>query len=135
MSANQILPAEYELVLAEHRRLVRELDVLLNGEKGAAAQARLVDLVAQVRRDGIIAKTVSVERDLALGAALERAAGELPEGYEVRVEVERGCGTVALYDPDCDRIEEFLGDGLGEQVVNAIEYACARAEDEDGAPD
>lgn len=39
--------ADYEEVLADHRRLVRELDVALNGE-GAAKQASLGDLVAQV---------------------------------------------------------------------------------------
>lgn len=40
---------DYEAVLADHSRLVRELDVLLNGEAGAAPQASLCDLVAQVR--------------------------------------------------------------------------------------
>lgn len=39
---------DYEEVLADHRRLVRELDVALNGD-GAAKQASLCDLVAQVR--------------------------------------------------------------------------------------
>lgn len=42
-----ITPGEYEEVLADHRRLVRELDVLLNGD-GAAKQASLCDIVAQV---------------------------------------------------------------------------------------
>lgn len=40
--------ADYEEVLADHRRLVRELDVLLNGEEGAAKQASLCDIVAQL---------------------------------------------------------------------------------------
>jgi hypothetical protein len=35
---------------ADRLRLVRELDVALNGEAGAAKQASLVDLVAQVQR-------------------------------------------------------------------------------------
>lgn len=35
--------------LDDKRRLTRELDVLLNGEEGAAAQASLCDIVAQVR--------------------------------------------------------------------------------------
>lgn len=49
--ANENLTIEdYEEVLADHRRLVRELDVLLNGEEGAAKQASLCDIVAQVRR-------------------------------------------------------------------------------------
>ena len=41
--------ADYEEVLADHRRLVREMDVLLNGD-GAAKQASLCDIVAQVAR-------------------------------------------------------------------------------------
>lgn len=44
--------ADYEAVLADHRRLVRELDVLLNGD-AAARQASLCDIVAQVRKEGI----------------------------------------------------------------------------------
>lgn len=40
-------PADYEEVLADNRRLTRELDVLLNGD-GAAKQAALCDIVAQV---------------------------------------------------------------------------------------
>lgn len=41
--------ADIDAVLADHKRLVRELDVLLNGEAGAAEQASLCDIVAQVR--------------------------------------------------------------------------------------
>jgi len=40
-------------VIADHKRLVRELDVLLNGEEGTAKQASLCDIVAQVQREGI----------------------------------------------------------------------------------
>lgn len=59
---------DYERVLADHRRLVRELDVLLNGD-GAAAQASLCDIVAQVKRDGIkasarVADTSAIIRDV-----------------------------------------------------------------------
>ena len=41
---------DYEEVLADHNRLVRDLDVLLNGEDGAAKQASLCDIVSQIRR-------------------------------------------------------------------------------------
>ncbi|WNL63657.1 hypothetical protein ST4_099 [Aeromonas phage ST4] len=41
---------------ADHQRLVRDLDVLLNGEAGAAKQASLCGLVAQVAKDGVVAK-------------------------------------------------------------------------------
>lgn len=41
--------ADYEQALEDQMRLTRELDVLLNGEEGAAQQASLADLVAQLR--------------------------------------------------------------------------------------
>lgn len=51
--AEALTSADYEEVLADHRRLVRELDVALNGEEGAAKQASLCDIVRQVKREGI----------------------------------------------------------------------------------
>jgi hypothetical protein len=41
--------AENEMSRTDHKRLVRELDVALNGEDGAAKQAALCDIVAQVK--------------------------------------------------------------------------------------
>lgn len=46
---------DYEQIFADHRRLVRELDVLINGEDGAAEQASLCDIVAQVKRECLMA--------------------------------------------------------------------------------
>jgi hypothetical protein len=40
-----------------------------------------------------------LEADAATERALQRAAKELPEGWIVRVEVERGAGWVDLHDP------------------------------------
>lgn len=45
-----ITAMDYEAVLADHRRLVRELDVALSGEAGAAKQASLCDLIAQAQQ-------------------------------------------------------------------------------------
>lgn len=47
------LPSSYDdaLARADVKRLTRELDVLLNGEDGAARQASLCDLVAQVQAE------------------------------------------------------------------------------------
>ena len=39
----------YREIMDNHRRLVRELDVALNGEDGAAQQASLCDIVGQVK--------------------------------------------------------------------------------------
>ena len=60
---------------ADHQRLVRELDVLLNGEAGAAKQASLCDLVAQVAKDGVVAKA----RFDAMLEAMHGVAGILDE--------------------------------------------------------
>ena len=46
---SELTTKDYEEVLEDHRRLVRELDVLINGEAGAAKQASLCDIVAQIR--------------------------------------------------------------------------------------
>ena len=43
------LLADYEEVNEDKKRLVREIDVILNGEDGAAKQASLCDIVAQLR--------------------------------------------------------------------------------------
>jgi len=47
VDVNKLTVEDYEEVLKDHRRLVRKLDVLLNGE-GAAEQASLCDIVCQV---------------------------------------------------------------------------------------
>lgn len=44
------LVADHEEVHRDHQRLVRDLDVLLNGEAGAAKQASLCDIVSQMAR-------------------------------------------------------------------------------------
>lgn len=41
--------ADYEEAFRDHRRLVREIDVIINGEAGAAPQASLCDLVGQIQ--------------------------------------------------------------------------------------
>jgi hypothetical protein len=65
------------------------------------------------------------QRWMALGEAVERGARDLPKGHELHVEVERDAGTVALYDGDCDRLTEFEGDTLADQINKAIDYAVA----------
>jgi len=62
-----------------------------------------------------------------LWLATLRACGELPEGYEVRIELENGCGMVVWYD---DRGERHVIDGEGylyDDVNEAIDLAIQRA--------
>lgn len=42
---------DYKASFEDHKRLVKELDIALNGEYGAAEQASLCDIVSQVIRD------------------------------------------------------------------------------------
>lgn len=71
--------AAYEEVNADKNRLVRELDVMLNGEDGAAKQASLCDIVAQLaalRRQASAPLALEfVERDARI-AELERQLAE-----------------------------------------------------------
>lgn len=52
--------ADYELAFADHRRLVREIDIIMNGA-GAALQASLCDLVGDIKHLG---KVRDSEREL-----------------------------------------------------------------------
>lgn len=59
-----------------------------------------------------------------IGRLLHKAAGALPDGWEVQVRVERGWGGVVLHDPDGETTD--LDDGetsLSEQVERAIDAA------------
>lgn len=48
-------------VIADHHRLVKELDVALNGEDGAAKQASLCDIVGQVLKEKFVPAKVAAE--------------------------------------------------------------------------
>lgn len=72
--------ADYEEVLTDHRRLVRELDVLLNGD-GAAQQASLCDIVSQVRRERIKAQAPAAAGDAREVDPLQGAANWLVQAH------------------------------------------------------
>ncbi len=46
--SDELTVADYEEAFRDHRRLVREIDVIMNGDK-AAKQASLCDLVGQIK--------------------------------------------------------------------------------------
>jgi len=47
---SELTIADYEEVLADKRRLTREIDVAMHGEEGAAKQASLCDLIEPAKR-------------------------------------------------------------------------------------
>ncbi|WP_274644179.1 hypothetical protein [Pseudomonas serbica] len=64
-----------------------------------------------------------------LYAAVERAAGELPEGWEIQMGIERGAGTVNLFDPDDCEVEFATNhERLDYTVIDALEAAKAQSQ-------
>lgn len=59
----------------------------------------------------------------AIGAAVQRAAGELPEGYDLHIEIERDAGCVRLYLPDSDAsLADFGGgDTFADEINSAVD--------------
>lgn len=56
----------------------------------------------------------------ALNSAVQRAASELPDGYTITVEVERGYGGVSWCNPDGEQCDEYHSDILAEDVIDAL---------------
>ena len=74
-------------------------------------------------------------RHVAIGAAIERAAKDLPKGYDLTIELERDAGTVALWIPPVSgeeggrRVDDLCGEDIAERIENAIEMAIEHAEE------
>lgn len=79
----------------------------------------------QTERDQLRAK---VERYVPLHEAIQRAAGELPEGWEIQLCIERHGGGVDLIGPD--GAEDFAtnSERLDYTVIDALEAAMAAKE-------
>lgn len=60
--------------------------------------------------------------------AIQRACGELPEGYEVRLHMENGYGGIEWSAPD-GTVELIDGEGFIDSDINeAVDAALAHAE-------
>lgn len=61
-----------------------------------------------------------------LGAAIERAAEVLPDGWYLTIDVERGVSSVALVGPDGESdVDDFDGDDLADTIENAVAHALS----------
>lgn len=86
------------------------------------------ELAARVRelegeRDRL--KLSKIDREcLRVGQEIQRAAGELPDNYEIQIEVERGSGSVYLSKPDYTAVgfHDMVG-GLSHAITEAIAAA------------
>jgi hypothetical protein len=73
----------------------------------------------------VIRKCGSCEAHEKLGAAIQAAAKDLPNGWQIHVTVERGSGWARLYNPEGVRVDDF-DDGdlnLAESIIHGIEIA------------
>jgi hypothetical protein len=83
-------------------------------------QNRETSLLLIEARDMLTAQASNAET----GAAIERAAKDLPERYDISIEIEQGAGIVKLYTPDSDSyLHEWEADTFGGQINAAINYA------------
>lgn len=80
------------------------------------------------RVEGLINKLSDHQRQSAIGKAIERACGELPEGFELHVECENGAGGVRLWNPGGEQEMEdlYCDSGLAGEIDNAINIAVAK---------
>lgn len=65
--------ADYEVVLADKRRLTREIDVIIHGEEGVAQQPALCDVLASVR-DVVKERDWTRDQNARLKALVEEAS-------------------------------------------------------------
>ena len=55
---------------------------------------------------------------------IENACADLPEGWEIRINLERNSGTVSLLDPEGDEVEfPSENECLSESVQDALDQA------------
>lgn len=80
--------------------------------------------------EDLINKLDRHQKDAAIGRAVNRASGELPFGYDLHIELEKGAGTVRLYRPDGEEVDEEFHDCdyFSGAIDNAINVAIADAE-------
>jgi len=74
-------------------------------------------------------------QDEALGAAIQGAARDLPEGWQIQITIEKGAGWARLYNSEGIRVDDFDSTDLGlqESIVRGIGMAVRAAEKTGGS--
>lgn len=111
------------------------VNAVLNGYPQSMARSdaqRAMRVIAQshtTHRDEVLQlqrRIAELESVPPLYAAVEEAAGALPDSWEIRVCVERGAGTVELFDPDGVEIDfSTNNERLDITVKDALDTAQA----------
>lgn len=64
-----------------------------------------------------------VREELSIGKAINRAARDLPEGWEIRIDLEQHAGVVFLIDPNGNETMSESGELFSDQINAAIDAA------------
>lgn len=74
---------------------------------------------------------------LRIGQEIQRAAGELPIGYNIEIDVENGAGTVSLIDDEGNRTDidtdEYLSGAISDAIDAAMSASNAAVDNEKGS--
>lgn len=107
--------------------VVHHIDIADSSDGYEEAKKKLNELLA-INSD--IARYCSeppddVARDAALYCAVQRSCAELPEGWEIRIELERSAGTVILVNPDGEDVDypsdhEYMASDINDAIDAAI---------------
>jgi len=68
-------------------------------------------------------------------AALQIMARELPNGWTVQLNIQRGNGSVTLFGPQDDMYEPKTGRGIEADMLEALRFALFRETESDKAVD
>ena len=87
---------------------------------------KTTEIIANLQTSATAEATADVARDAALYCAVQRACAELPEGWEIRIELERSAGTVSLVNPDGEDVD-YPSDHecMASDINDAIDAAIA----------
>ena len=138
---SEIAASDYEEVLSDHRRLVREIDVILNGEEGAAKQASLCDLLPQIKK--LVTRPDDNGTRHSLHDLIHRALCEYRCKYWQ--EDQQGMALVDVFTPldyhtiapgkeEIDLLADFITSEIDKEPVSATRRTlpAANAEDAEG---
>lgn len=106
-----------------HQSLVSEL----RNFGATIAELRAADRIEQLERELADAQlSRQDEENLRTGQQIQRAAGSLPEMFNIVIDVENGYGGVKLFNDDGDKFDfETDSDGLSYSIENAIDAAIS----------
>lgn len=87
-----------------------------------AGHAFCVEMAKEIEK--LREQLAAAQKHAEVGEAIERAARELPEGWEISIRLERESGTVNLFDTDGSLVQFATDDyALSDTINDAVKWA------------